>query len=337
MRIALDAMGGDFAPQATVEGAYLYQKKTKRRNELVLVGDEEKINRELSRLKNFKEFRISVVHASENIGMNESPTEAIRQKKESSIMIGLKLHKRSEVDAFVSAGNTGAQMAASLLSLGRISGVHRPAIGSFIPSEKGMVLLIDVGANSECKPLNLLQFGIMGSIFVEHIYRGGSPSIGLLNIGEEEKKGNELSQAAYQLMKKDLPGFVGNVEGRDILKGKVDIVVCDGFVGNIILKLAESIMGVLSKSLKRNIGTNLFTNLGALLVKPAFSELRKNYDYEEYGGVPLLGVNGISIICHGSSSAKAIKNAILVAEKMRLKNVNDHIAETLKTRGEVQA
>jgi len=337
MRIALDAMGGDLAPQATVEGAYLYQKETKKRNQLVLVGDEDKINRELSSFKDIKESGISIVHASENIGMNESPTDALRQKKESSIMIGLKLHKKNEVDAFVSAGNTGAQMAASLLNLGRIKGVHRPAIGSFIPSEKGVTLLIDVGANSECKPLNLLQFGIMGKNFVEHIYRDRKPSIGLLNIGEEEKKGNELSQAAYKLMKKDLPGFVGNVEGRDILKGKVDIVVCDGFVGNIILKFAESVMGVLSKSLKRNIGTNLFTNLGALLVKPAFSELRKNYDYEEYGGVPLLGVNGISIICHGSSSAKAIKNALLVAEKMRLKNVNDHIAETLKTRGESQA
>ena len=336
MRIALDAMGGDFAPQATVEGAYLYQKETKRRNKLVLVGDEEKISRELSSFKDIKESGISVVHASENIGMNESPTDALKHKKDSSIMVGLKLHKKGDVDAFVSAGNTGAQMAATLINLGRINGVHRPAIGSFIPSEKGVTLLIDVGANSECKPLNLLQFGIMGRIFVEHIYRGGTPSIGLLNIGEEEKKGNELSQAAYKLMKNDLPGFVGNVEGRDILKGKVDIVVCDGFVGNIILKFAESVMGVLSKSLKRNIGTNLFTNLGALLVKPAFSELRKNYDYEEYGGVPLLGVNGISIICHGSSSAKAIKNALMVAEKMRQKNVNDHIADTLKTRGEIQ-
>ena len=156
----------------------------------------------------------------------------------------------------------------------------------------------------------------------------------MLNIGEEEKKGNELSQAAYQLMQSNLRGFVGNIEGRDILKGKVDIIVCDGFIGNIILKFAESVMGVLTKSFKRNLGSNLFTNIGAFLVKPAFSELRRNYDYEEYGGVPLLGVNGISIICHGSSSSKAIKNAILVAEKMSTKNVNHHIAETLKIRGD---
>ena len=334
MRIALDAMGGDFAPQATVEGAYLYQKESKSRNEIVLVGDQTLIENECSRLGDCNEFKISVVHADEVIGMNESPTEALKLKKKSSISIGLALHKANEVDAFVCAGNTGAQMAASLLNLGRISGVHRPAIGSFIPSEKGLVFLIDVGANSDCKPINLVQFGIMGGIFVDHIYDGANPTIGLLNIGEEEKKGNDLTQEAYQLMKKNIRGFIGNVEGRDILKGKSDIVVCDGFIGNIILKFAESVMGVLTKSFRRNIGSNLFTNLGALLVKPAFSELRRNYDYEEYGGVPLLGVNGISIICHGSSTAKAINNALSVAERMSVKNVNEHISETLKIRGE---
>jgi glycerol-3-phosphate acyltransferase PlsX len=337
MRIALDAMGGDFAPQATVEGAYLYQKESKRQNEIVLIGDEKILTELCLKIGEHKEYNISIVHAEEMIGMNESPTEALKSKKKSSISIGLDLHKNKEVDAFVSAGNTGAQMAASLLNLGRIAGVNRPAIGSFIPSEKGLVFLIDVGANSDCKPINLVQFGIMGGIFVDHIYEGTNPSIGLLNIGEEEKKGNELSQAAHHLMKNNLRGFYGNIEGKDILKGKVDIVVCDGFVGNIILKFAESVMGVLTKSFRRNIGSNLFTNLGALLVKPAFSELRRNYDYEEYGGVPLLGVNGISIICHGRSSAKAIKNAISVAERMGLKNVNKHISETLLIRGENMA
>jgi glycerol-3-phosphate acyltransferase PlsX len=334
MRIALDAMGGDFAPQATVEGAYLYQKETNYRDEVILIGDEKLIQAQGTKIGDFNENKISCLHADEVIGMNESPTEALKSKKKSSISIGLDLHKKGEVDAFVGAGNTGAQMAASLLNLGRISGVNRPAIGSFIPSEKGLVFLIDVGANSDCKPINLVQFGIMGGIFVDHIYDGTNPTIGLLSIGEEEKKGNELTQAAHQLMKNNLRGFVGNIEGRDILKGKVDIVVCDGFVGNIILKFAESVMGVLTKSFRRNIGSNLFTNLGALLVKPAFSELRRNYDYEEYGGVPLLGVNGISIICHGGSSAKAIKNAMSVAERMSAKKVNKHISETLKNRGE---
>lgn len=334
MRIALDAMGGDFAPQATVEGAYLYQKETKNRNELILVGDQEKIEKECTRFTSWHNSKITIIHASENIEMHESPTEALKQKKDSSILIGIDLHKKGEVDGFVSAGNTGAQMAASLLNLGRISGVNRPAIGSFIPSEKGLIFIIDVGANADCKPINLLQFGIMAGIFVDHIYSNSNLSIGLLNIGEEEKKGNELTQAAYQIMKKELRGFFGNIEGRDILKGTVDIVVCDGFVGNIILKFAESVMGVLSKNFKRNLGSNLFINLGAFLVKPAFSEMRRNYDYQEYGGVPLLGVNGISIICHGSSSAKAIKNALSVAERMGLKKVNEHISETFKNRGE---
>ena len=328
MRIALDAMGGDNAPQATVEGAYLYQKETQNRNSLVLVGNEELIKAECSKHSDCDKHNISIKNATQFIEMNEHPTEALKKKQDSSMLVGIKMHKEDKVDAFVSAGNTGAQMAASLLNLGRIKGVNRPAIGSFIPSEKGMVFLIDVGANADCKPVNLLQFGIMGKIFVDHIFNKQDLTIGLLNIGEEEKKGNEVSIAAHQLMKKECKEFVGNIEGRDILKGKVDVVVCDGFVGNIILKFAESIMGVLTKSIKRNLGSNLFVNLGALLVKPAFSELRRNYDYEEYGGVPLLGVNGISIICHGSSNGKAIKNAILVAEQMGLKKVNEHIADS---------
>jgi len=328
MRIALDAMGGDNAPQATVEGAYLYQKETQNRNSIILVGNQDLIQAECAKHNDDDKHNISIKNATQFIEMNEHPTEALKKKQDSSMLVGIKMHKAGEADAFVSAGNTGAQMAASLLNLGRIKGVNRPAIGSFIPSEKGMVFLIDVGANADCKPVNLLQFGIMGQIFVDHIFNKQDLTIGLLNIGEEEKKGNEVSIAAHQLMKKECTGFVGNIEGRDILKGKVDVVVCDGFVGNIILKFAESIMGVLTKSIKRNLGSNLFVNLGALLVKPAFSELRRNYDYEEYGGVPLLGVNGISIICHGSSNGKAIKNAILVAEQMGLKKVNEHIADS---------
>ncbi len=334
MRIALDAMGGDLAPQATVEGAYLYQKETGARNELVLVGQQAQIEAEAAKYTSWEKLNISIVHAEESIGMNESPTDALKRKKNSSMLVGIQLHKEQKVDAFVSAGNTGAQMAASLLNLGRIKGVNRPAIGSFIPSEKGMVFLIDVGANADCKPINLLQFGIMGSIFVNQIYGKQDSTVGLLNIGEEEKKGNEVTQVAHQQMKKECRGFAGNIEGRDILKGKVDIVVCDGFVGNIILKFAESVMSVLSKNFKRNLGSNLFINLGAFLVKPAFSEMRRSYDYQEYGGVPLLGVNGISIICHGSSTGKAIMNAIHVADLMGSKKVNDHIAKTLLSRGE---
>ncbi len=334
MRIALDAMGGDYAPQAPVEGAYLYQKETAARNELVLIGAKERIEQEFAPYHDWQGLNIKIVHAAEEISMNESPTEVLKTKKNASMLVGIGKHKQGEVEAFVSAGNTGAQMAASLLYLGRIEGVQRPAIGSFIPSETGVVFLIDVGANADCKPVNLMQFGVMAGIYVDHLYSNANLRIGLLNIGEEEKKGNELYQAAHQLMKQNLRGFYGNVEGKDILKGTVDIVVCDGFVGNIILKFAESVMGVLTKGFKRVLGSNLLINLGALLVKPAFSELRRNYDYQEYGGVPLLGVNGISIICHGRSTSKAIKNAIAVAERMSLKKVNEHIAETFRHRGD---
>ena len=334
MRIALDAMGGDYAPQAPVEGAYLYQKETAARNELVLIGSQERIEQEFAQHHAWQDLNIKIVHTAEEISMNESPTEALKTKKNASMLVGIDQHKRGEVEAFVSAGNTGAQMAASLLYLGRIEGVQRPAIGSFIPSETGVVFLIDVGANADCKPVNLMQFGVMAGIYVDHLYSNANLRIGLLNIGEEEKKGNELYQAAHQLMKQNLRGFCGNVEGKDILKGTVDIVVCDGFVGNIVLKFAESVMGVLTKGFKRVLGSNLFINLGALLVKPAFLELRRNYDYQEYGGVPLLGVNGISVICHGRSTSKAIKNAIAVAERMSLKKVNEHIADTFKHRGD---
>jgi glycerol-3-phosphate acyltransferase PlsX len=334
MRIAVDAMGGDYAPQAPVEGAYSYQKETAARNELVLIGSREKIEQECAQHHGWQDLNIKIIHASEEVGMNESPTEVLKTKKNASMLVGIDQHKQGEVQAFVSAGNTGAQMAASLLYLGRISGVQRPAIGSFIPSETGVVFLIDVGANADCKPVNLMQFGIMAGIYVDHLYSNANLRIGLLNIGEEEKKGSELYQVTHQLMKQNLRGFCGNVEGKDILKGKVDIVVCDGFVGNIILKFTESVMGALTKGFKRVLGSNLFINLGALLVKPAFSELRRNYDYQEYGGVPLLGVNGISIICHGRSTPKAIKNAIAVAERMSLKKVNEHIAETIRHRGD---
>jgi glycerol-3-phosphate acyltransferase PlsX len=333
MRIALDAMGGDLAPQATVEGAYLYQKESRSVHEVVLIGDEEQINPIAYRHGDPKKNNISIIHTTETINMNESPTEALKRKKDASMLVGIQMHKENKVDAFVSAGNTGAQMAASLLNLGRISGVNRPAIGSILPSESGFVFMIDVGANADCKPINLYQFGLMASIYVDHIFSKQNLSIGLLNIGTEEKKGNEVSQIAYQLMRDNLPEFYGNIEGRDILRGKVDIIVCDGFVGNIILKFIESVMGVVSKGIKRNLGSNLFINLGALLVKPAFSALHKKYDSEEHGGVPLLGVGGISIICHGHSTGKAVKNALHVAEKMSIKKVNAHIAESLKVRG----
>ena len=334
MRIALDVMGGDFGPRATVEGAYLYLKESPKDDHVILVGDEAVINERLKHVNTKYRERMSIVHAPDNIGMNESPTEAFKKKLNSSMVVGLKLHAAGEADAFVSAGHTGAQMAGSLFTLKRIPGVKRPAIGSFLPSEKGMVLLIDVGANVDSKPIHLLQFALMANIFVTEVFNQKNVKIGLLSIGEEEKKGNALTLAAHQLFKQKIDNFYGNVEGRDILKGKTDIIVCDGFVGNALLKMAESVMGGIVKGIRRSIGANLFTNLGAFLVKPAFSELKKSYDYEEYGGVPLLGINGISIICHGNSSAKAIKNALKVAKNMETKNVNHLIAEQLREKEE---
>ena len=333
MRIALDAMGGDIGPQATVEGAYLYAKETNSIDKILLVGDENLIKEQFHRIPHKYRESFSIVHASQNIEMNESPTEAIKKKTDSSMVVGLRLHRDKEVDAFVSAGNTGAQLAASLVALRRIPGVKRPAIGSFLPSENGLVFIIDVGANVDTKPMHLLQFGLMGDIFVREVFSLNKPSIGLLSIGEEESKGNEVTRLAHKMFKGHIENFYGNIEGRDILKGTVDIIVCDGYVGNVILKMAESIMGALMKGFKISVGKNLMKNLGAFLVKPAFRDLKKVYDYEEYGGVPLLGVNGISIICHGSSGAKAIKNALKVAQNMKTRNVNKLIAEQMKIEG----
>lgn len=333
MRIVVDAMGGDYAPRAPVEGALLYDKEFRGRDQIILVGNEALIKKELEHHHRFPRRNIKIVHASQIIRMDESPAAAIRQKKESSMVKGIQLIKEGLADAFVSAGSTGAQMAASLLILGRIKGVSRPALGAFLPSEDGMVLLIDVGANAECKPNHLLQFGLMGAVFVEYIYDIAHPRVALLNIGEEKSKGTELTRKAYELMEENIPNFVGNVEGRDIMMGGADVVVTDGFTGNVVLKFAESVMGVFKRKFKQNLGRNLFALVGAFLVRHAFTGMKKSFDYQEYGGVPLLGVNGISIISHGSSTPRAIKNAIRVAHRMGEKRVNEHIAQELKSRG----
>jgi glycerol-3-phosphate acyltransferase PlsX len=333
MRIAIDAMGGDFAPQSAVEGALLFDKVTRGKHHLILLGDEEKLKLEISKHHFFKPRNISIIHTSQIIHMSDQPTLALKQKKDSSMMKGLQMHKDKQVEAFVSAGNTGAQLVGSIFILGRIEGVQRPALGSFLPTEGGVVLLVDVGANVDCKPSHLLQFAIMGSIYITYIYGVKTPRIGLLNIGEEKTKGNELIINTFELLKKYEPHFIGNVEGRDILHGKADVIVTDGFVGNNILKFAESIMGVFGNSFRRSLGKNFFALLGAFMVRHAFKEMKSSFDYQEYGGVPLLGVNGISIICHGRSTSKAIQNAIMVAVNMSEKRVNLQIFEELNKRG----
>ncbi|GAB4376012.1 MAG: phosphate acyltransferase PlsX [Calditrichia bacterium] len=337
MRVAIDSMGGDLAPQAQVEGALLYDKEFNGKHQLVLLGDQQILENELQRHHFLKPRNIIIQHTTQVIEMSDQPTQVLKQKKDSSLIRGLEMHKKGEVDAVVSAGSTGAQMVGSLFILGRIEGVQRPALGSFLPTEGGVVLLIDVGANVDSKPSHLVQFALMGSIFIEHIYGVKNPRVGLLSIGEEKTKGNELVVATYPKMASLIPNFIGNVEGRDILYGKADVIVTDGFVGNTILKFAESILGVFGSSFKRSLGKNLFALLGAFMVRHAFREMKSSFDYQEYGGVPLLGVNGISIICHGRSTAKAIKNAIRVAVDMREKRVNEHIYEELTKRGKAWA
>jgi phosphate acyltransferase len=329
VRIALDTLGGDHGTHVTVDGAYQYLQQHPS-DTIFLVGDRELIREELVKVPTQFHSHLPIVHAPENILMTESPTEAIKKKKNSSMVIGLQLQKDSEVDGFVSAGNTGAQMAASLLVLGRIPGVRRPAIGTFLPSEAGMVYLIDAGANVDSKPIHLLQFAIMSNIFVSQVYNKEKLIVGLLSNGEESSKGNETTLATHKFFKENLPNFYGNIEGSDIFKGKVDIIVCDGFVGNILLKLVESFMGDIISHIRKNIGKNLISHFGAYLIKPAFLALRQSFNYEEYGGVPLLGLNGISIICHGKSSALAIRNALRVARDMKEKEVNKNIMSQLK-------
>jgi glycerol-3-phosphate acyltransferase PlsX len=331
MRIALDAMGGDNAPQAPVKGALQYLQKYDDKHTIVLVGQRAAIEAEIrsSHVK-FPESALEIVDTPDVVTMVDTPSRVVKEKADSSLVRGLQMHHDGRADAFISAGSTGAQMAASLFVLGRIKGVHRPAIGTFLPGENGVVLLLDVGATVDTKPENLVQFGVMGANYLSHIYEIENPAIGLLSNGEEVSKGNAVTRQAYSEMTEKLPNFSGYVEGRDIFKNKTDVVVCDGFVGNILLKFAESVFGHISRGFKRQVREGLFSSLGAMLVKPAFRRLRMSYDYQEYGGVPLLGVNGVSVICHGSSTPKAIRNAIRVGVKMCQVQVNEHIRQQIE-------
>ncbi len=329
MRIAIDAMGGDFAPRQNVSGAISAARRSKGRLELVLIGDKTQIQQELSRHFRTHELPIVIHHASERVEMDESPTSALKQKKDASIAVAMQLHKEGKVDAVVSAGNTGATLASALFQLRKIQGVIRPAIGSLLPNGRNVTLLIDAGTNVDCKPHQLFQFGVMGSIYMSQMLGIVNPRVGLVNIGSEKGKGNEQVQATYELLEQSRLNFIGNIEGGDILRDKADVAVCDGFVGNIILKFAESFNQVFSSNLRRRIGKRLQYHIGAYLLRPAFRRLKKTFDYAEYGGVPLLGVNGVVIICHGSSSPKAIRNAIFVAEKIITQQVNETIEQQL--------
>jgi len=329
MRIAIDAMGGDYAPEAVIHGGVESARAGKGEYEVVFVGDEAVINNYLSRHFRIQELKIEIIHAPQRIEMYETPMAALKAKPGASISVAMNLQKTGEVDAVVSAGHTGAAMAAALLRLGRIEGVRRPAIGSLVPHGQGVTFLIDVGINLDCKATDLLQFGVMGDIYMRYVFGLERPRVTLLNIGEEETKGKEVVQEAYNLLAGSSLNFVGNIEGRSIMGGEVDVIICDGFVGNIVLKFAESFNGVYSKTLKRKIGKKVFSQVGAFLLKPTFDRLRRIYDYEEYGGAPLLGINGSCVICHGSSTPKAVKNAVSEAAAMHRYSVNDRISREL--------
>lgn len=324
MNIALDAMGGDHAPHAPVKGAIKALKNSHDNLNIVLIGDEYNIKQELS---GFNSKKLSILHASEIITIGDSASKIVKTKPDSSIVKGIGLLKDKKADAFISAGNTGAQMATSLLTLGRIAHVKRPALSAFIPALSGGKILCDVGANPDVSPKNMLQFAIMSSVYLDHVEGIKNPKIGLMNIGEEPTKGSELYQKTYLLLKKELPNFIGNIESRNILICDADVLVCDGFVGNTLIKFAEGWVQSFAEMIKKKILSKARYKIGAQMIQPALEEIRNKYDYEEHGGSPLLGVNGISIVCHGSSSSKAFMNSILLAQKSINENLIDDISK----------
>lgn len=328
MRIVVDAMGSDNAPMVEVEGVLKAIEETGA--EVILVGDQARINQELAK-HGGKPDKLTVIHASETIGMDEPAAISVRRKRDSSIVVGLDLLKKDKADAFVSAGNTGAVVCAATLSLRLLPGVERPGIAIVIPTLTGPSIIIDVGANINPKPMHLLQYGIMADAYTRYILHKDNPTVGLLNVGEEESKGTEFIKEAHTLLSESKLNFIGNIEGRDIYAGKADIVLCDGFVGNVILKVSESVVDTIVQLLKREIKANIIATLGAALSSSAFNELKKKMDYSEYGGAPLLGVDGRCIICHGSSTSKAIKNAVRVASELITQDVNKHIIEEIES------
>lgn len=305
VKIALDAMGGDHAPAEVVRGAIEAARSPA--VEVVLVGDEHRI-REIPGSQN-----LPIVHCTQVVEMDEQPALAYRKKKDSSIVVGLNLVKSGKASAFVSAGNTGAVMAASLFVLGRLNGADRPALGTVFPTRSGKAFLLDVGANADCRPIHLFEFAIMGSIYMEKVFGLARPRVGILSIGEEAAKGNQLVQDSHRLLRKSGLNFVGNVEGKDVPQGIADVVVTDGFTGNVAIKVSEGVSELLLGLVKEAVASRLRYKLAGFVLKPALKLAVKRLDYSEYGGAPLLGVDGVSIVAHGRSNAKAIASALRVA------------------------
>lgn len=328
MQIAVDAMGGDSAPAAVVEGAVLAAREYQIR--VLLVGQQEVVKENL-REYDLDKAKVEVIPASQIVLMDESPTEAVRRKKDSSIAVAARLLKSGDADAMVSAGNTAAALATTRSFLGKLKGLARPAIATIIPNAVDVTILLDVGANAGgCRPEHLSQFAIMGEVYARDVMGKENPRVGLLSVGEEESKGSDITLRAFPLLEQLPINFVGNVEGKDIVNGTTDIVVCDGFVGNVILKFAEGIAEMIFDLMKAEMSQSRLAKLGMLLAKPALQNFRKRVDYAEYGGAPLLGIKGACIIGHGKSNANAVKNAVRVASEFVSHGVNEHIEQNLQ-------
>lgn len=326
--IAVDAMGSDRAPRPEIEGAILAARQHS--VHVLLVGREEVLRQELADHPQAARLPIEIVHASEAITMEDKAAQALRAKRDSSMRVGLRLVREGQAAGFVTAGNTGAAMATAKIVLGTLPGVDRPALAAVFPTAAGTAaILVDVGANVDCKPQNLEQFAVMGEIYFRSIFGTDRPRVGLLSIGEEETKGNDLTRQAYQLLKQLPVNFVGNVEGRDLYNGQVDVIVCDGFVGNVALKISEGVVELVREALKESLRATITRQVGFLLSRKAFVEFKKRVDYTEYGGAPLLGLKGVCIVSHGSSNANAIKNAVRVASEFAQHQINAKIEQEL--------
>jgi len=325
IRVALDAMGGDRGAAVNIEGAVLAARELEA--SVILVGIEEELQRHL-RQHDIQGLPLTIRHAPEVVEMGESPTTAVRRKKQSSIRIGIELVKWGEAEAFVSAGNTGAVMTTALVVLGPLPGVERPAIAVVVPTVKGHAVLLDAGANVDCKPRHLTQFAIMGNVYARDILGVSRPRVGLLSIGEEQSKGNELTREAFKELEEEPSlNFIGNVEGRDVFNGNSDVVVCDGFTGNVALKISESVLDAMLTLLREELSRDLRGKAGLFLLLPALRRFKRRVDPWEFGGAPLLGVNGVCVISHGRSTSKAIKNAIRAARECVTNKVISHIHE----------
>jgi phosphate acyltransferase len=325
--VAVDVMGGDHAPGVEIEGALMAARAWS--IPIILVGDSVRIKDELSRHQH-SDLDVNIEHASEVVGMHDSPSDAVRKKKDSSIRVAFELVKRDAAHAVVSAGNSGATMAAGMFVLKRIKGIDRPAIATIMPSLTSPTLVLDAGGNVDCKPLHLAQFGLMGQVYSKHVLGVSSPRVGLLSNGAEESKGNDLTRDAHQLLKASSFNYIGYVEGRDVYNGSVDVVVCDGFVGNVVLKVSEGLAEAIGTMLKSEIKKKPLAMLGFFLARSAFKAFRKRIDYAEYGGAPLLGIDGTGMICHGGSNAKAVMNAVRLAWEYASKQVNDKMVQELQ-------